>query len=63
MNLPNRDSLFWSISILGSICVGLSSAFNTFPWIPINAQHVISLLAFVYGIISAKLATSPLKGA
>lgn len=58
----NRDSIWWLVSILGSIAVGLSTSFNLFPWIDPTAQHVISLVAFIWGIVSGKMATSPLPG-
>lgn len=55
-----RDSIWWGVSIVGSIAVGLSTSYNLFPWIPPTVQHGISLTAFVWGIISGKMATSPL---
>lgn len=57
-----RDSIFWWISMIGAVCVGLSTSFNLFPWIDPTWQHGISLVAFIYGIVSGKMATSPLKG-
>ena len=57
-----RDSVFWTLSIVGSIAVGLSTHFELFPWIPDGWRHAIELTAFLYGIIAGKLATSPLPG-
>jgi hypothetical protein len=55
-----RDSVLWTVGIIGAIVIGLAANFDAFPWIPVTAQHWISLAAFIAGIISAKLATSPL---
>lgn len=55
-----RDSILWTVGMIGSVVIGLAANFDAFPWIPVTAQHWISLAAFIAGIISAKLATSPL---
>jgi hypothetical protein len=55
-----RDSVLWTVGMIGAIVIGLAANFDAFPWIPVTAQHWISLAAFIAGIISAKLATSPL---
>lgn len=57
-----RDSLFWWFSIIGAVLVGLAGSFSQFPFFSEQTQHVISLLAFIYGIVAGKMATSPLKG-
>lgn len=57
-----RDDVTWWIGIVGGIAIGLSSSFSLFPWISVPWQHGISLVAFIYAIVSAKLATSPLPG-
>ncbi len=57
-----RDDLIWWVGMIGGIAVGLSASFNLFPWIPTGWQHAISLIAFVGGVVSGKLATSPLPG-
>lgn len=56
----SRDSALWWFGMVGAIVVGLAANFEAFPWIPVPAQHWISLTAFIAGIVSAKLATSPL---
>lgn len=58
----SRDSIIWWVGIVGAIATGLAMNFDMFPWIPDHVQHWISLLAFVFGIVSGKLATSPLPG-
>lgn len=58
----SRDSVVWWFGIVGSIVSGLAVNLQLFPWIPDQAQHWITFAAFVVGIISGKLATSPLKG-
>lgn len=58
----NRDSLFWWFSIIGAVCVALPAHFGEFTFISHSWQSAIELIAFVYGIVSAKMATSPLKG-
>jgi hypothetical protein len=55
-----RDSILWTLGMIGAVVIGLAANFDAFPWISVTAQHWISLAAFVAGIISAKLATSPL---
>lgn len=55
-----RDSVLWTVGMIGAVVIGLAANFDAFPWIPVTAQHWIGLAAFIAGIISAKLATSPL---
>lgn len=44
--------------MVGAAAVALASHFAEFPWIPPNVQHGIELVAFVYSVFSAKMATS-----
>jgi hypothetical protein len=46
--------------MIGAVVVGLAGSFDLFPWIPEAAQKAISLGAFIIGIVSGKLASSPL---
>lgn len=57
-----RDDLKFSIGLIGGVAVGMAGSFNLFPWIPPTWQHGIGIVAFVYSIVSGKLATSPLPG-
>lgn len=57
-----RDSVVWTVGIVGSIATGLAMNYDLFPWLSDSAKHWINLVAFVTGILSGKLATSPLKG-
>lgn len=57
-----RDDVKWWVGIIGGASVGLAANFTLFPWIPAPWQHAISLAAFLYAIISGKMATSPLPG-
>ena len=57
-----RDSLFWWFSIVGAVVVGLSTHFDMFPWISEPWRNTIELVAFIYGIVAGKMATSPLPG-
>ncbi len=54
-----RDSLTWLIGMIGGVAVAIAANFHLFPWIPENAQHVISLIAFIVSVISGKMSTSP----
>jgi hypothetical protein len=45
----------------GAVVVGLAGSFDLFPWVPEKVQHGISLAAFVVGIVSGKMAQSPLQ--
>lgn len=56
-----RDSIGWWVGIVASVLVAVAASFHLFPWIPLPWQHGISLAAFVTGIISGKMASSPLK--
>lgn len=56
-----RDSIAHWFGIIGGAAVGLVAHFDLFPWIPIGWQHGIEIVAFLYGIVSGKLATSPLR--
>lgn len=58
--MPNRDSLIWLFGIIGAILTALANETGLFPpeW-----YRIIHALALVFGIISGKLSTSPLKGA
>lgn len=55
-----RDSLLWGFGMIGSVAVALAGNLHLFPWIPEGGQHAISLAAFVAGVVSGKLSTSPL---
>lgn len=55
-----RDSIIWLIGMVGSALVAVSTNLHLFPWMSPTAQHWINLAAFVVGIISGKMATSPL---
>lgn len=55
-----RDSIVWWFGIVGSVVTGVALNFDLFPWIPEHWQHALSLAAFAFGIISGKLASSPL---
>jgi NhaP-type Na+/H+ or K+/H+ antiporter len=55
-----RDSVVWWVGMIGGVAGGLAASFDLFPWFPPPVQHAISLIAFVVGIVSGKLATSPL---
>lgn len=55
-----RDSILWWFGMVGAVLTGLALNFDLFPWIPDQVQHWISLGAFVFGIVSGKLASSPL---
>lgn len=56
-----RDSVVWLFGIAASVVVGLASNLHLFPWLSETAQHGISLAAFVVGLLSAAMTTSPLK--
>lgn len=55
-----RDSIGWWFGIVGSIVTGVALNLNLFSWIPDHVAHWISLAAFVVGIVSGKMASSPL---
>lgn len=55
-----RDSALWWWGIVCAVIVGVATNLDLFPWLSERAQHVISLASFVIGIISGKMATSPL---
>lgn len=57
-----RDDLKWWAGMAGGVVVGVSGSLSLFPWIPPAWQHGISLAAFIIGIVSGKMATSPLPG-
>lgn len=62
----SRDSIVWWVGIVGSVVVGLadlSAAGNLAHYgIPEGAAPYLRLGALVVGIVSGKLATSPLAG-
>lgn len=60
--MVTRDSMVWWAGIVGAVITGLAMNIGLFPWIPEQVQHAISIAAFIVGIISGKMATSPLKG-
>lgn len=57
-----RDDLKWWAGIIGGAVVGVAGNLALFPWIPEPWQRGIGIAAFVYGIVSGKMATSPLPG-
>lgn len=60
----NRDSWIWLIGMLGAIVVGLATIGDPGQYgIPETWVPYLRLGALVVGIISGKLATSPLPGA
>jgi small basic protein len=59
-----RDSLLLWVGMLGSIIVGLASLGNVSDYgIPDAWLPYLRLAALIVGIVSGKLATSPLPGA
>lgn len=56
----NRDSVWWGVSIIGSIAIALSTRFDAFSWIPPGWRNAIELTAFIYPVVAGKLASSPL---
>lgn len=57
--MPSRDSWVWWFGIISSVIVAVSSNLELFPWLPDRVQHMLSLAAFLIGVTSGKLATSP----
>lgn len=57
-----RDDIKWWVSMIGAAAVGVTANVHQFPWLSEQAQHVIGMVAFLYGIVAGKLATSPLPG-
>jgi hypothetical protein len=60
-----RDDLLWTVGIIGAVVVGLATLGNTITdyGIPASWLPYIRLIALIVGIVSGKLATSPLRGA
>ncbi len=60
----NRDSLIWTAGAIGSVIVGLASLNGDLSayGIPASALPYIRGAALIVGIVSGKLATSPLPG-
>lgn len=57
-----RDSAFWWFSLAGSVAVTITAQMDKFSWMPDDLRHAIELASFIYGIVSAKMMTSPLPG-
>lgn len=57
--MPSRDSMIWWAGMVGSILVALANQEGLFPaeWRP-----YINIAALIAGVVSGKLATSPLPG-
>lgn len=55
-----RDSITLTVGAIASVSAGFVSAFHLFPWLSVDAQHTISLVAFGCGSLAAYLKTSPL---
>lgn len=65
--MMTRDSKFWWVGIVMAVLVSISSRWDLIdPLLP--AQHtdkvhaLIELISLIVGIVSGKMATSPLKG-
>ena len=56
-----RDSVFWTLSMIGAAAVGLAGHFDKFPFLQ-PYREAIELIAFLYGMFAGKMATSPLPG-
>jgi len=58
-----RDSILWWFGIIGAVIVGLATLGNLNDYgIPDNWLPYIRLAALIVGIVSGKMATSPLPG-
>lgn len=64
-----RDSKWWWVGIVSAVILGLATldtgtgpASLSYYGIPVEAAPYLRLSALVIGIVSGKLATSPLKG-
>jgi tetrahydromethanopterin S-methyltransferase subunit C len=58
-----RDSIVWWIGIATAVVMGIGTVGDVASYgIPEKAVPYIRLAALVLGIVSGKLATSPLKG-
>ncbi len=55
-----RDSLIWWVGMIGALLTALANNGGLFP---VEWKPYIDLAALLVGIISGKLATSPLAGA
>lgn len=56
----SRDSLLWTLSMIGSAAVLVMANLSVFPGLPDGVVHAISIVAAIYGMVSGKMATSPL---
>jgi len=58
-----RDSILWWFGIVGAVILGLATLGNLADYgIPDSFLPYIRLAALIIGIVSGKLATSPLPG-
>lgn len=57
--MVTRDSWLWTLSIAAAVLTYLSAAPSPATW---GYGEWIQALAFVVGVVSGKLATSPLTG-
>ena len=59
----HRDSWIWTLGMMASVVVGLATMGDLSAYgIPASWEPYLRLAALVIGMISGKLATSPLPG-
>lgn len=56
-----RDSVFWTLSMIGAAAVAIGGHYDKFPLL--EPYHgYIEMIAMLYGMFAGKMATSPLPG-
>lgn len=58
----NRDSIVWTLGMLGGLAIAFAGHLEMFAWFPLEVQRTIEVIAFIAAVLSGKLATSPLPG-
>lgn len=57
----SRDSVFWTLSMIGAGAVAITGHYDKFPFLEPYHSY-IELVAMIYGMVAGKMATSPLPG-
>ena len=56
----SRDSLAWTLGLIGAVVTAVAMQVDQFTWFSEDAKHWITLASVIVAAISGKLATSPL---
>lgn len=60
--LISRDSVVWWLGMVAAVITAIVANIDQFDWFSEDARKWLTLVSLIIGVISGKMATSPLPG-